>query len=192
MAKVYAGLLSQIYGVNGQSSFAPKNFKSTLGRVAAQFSGYGQQDSQEFLSFLVDGLHEDLNRIKKKPYTENPESDDNTVHDPEAIKALGEKFRQIHHSRNDSVAMDLFNGFYKNTMVCPDCNKVSITFDPFSLVTLQLPIEQTWQHKVTFVPLRGDMVNVEIDIDKNSTIKNLKEYICQAFRGRKMGATDGR
>jgi ubiquitin carboxyl-terminal hydrolase 4/11/15 len=145
------------------------------------FSGYGQQDSQEFLSFLVDALHEDLNRVKKKPYTENPESDDKTVHDPEAIKALGEKFRAIHKSRNDSVAMDLFNGFYKNTMICPDCDKVSVTFDPYSLLTLQLPIEQTWQHTVKFVPLFGKMYELEVDIDKNRTIAQLKEYIGKRF-----------
>lgn len=181
IAKTYAGLLASIYDEAGQSSFAPKNFKNTLGRAAPIFSGYGQQDSQEFLSFLVDGLHEDLNRIKKKPYTEYPESDDNTVHDPEAIKALGDKFRAIHHSRNDSVAMDLFNGFYKNTMVCPDCNKVSITFDPYSLVTLQLPIEQTWQHTVKFVPLYGNLWEVEVDIDKNATIKQLKDYVGKRF-----------
>lgn len=181
VAKTYAGLLNSIYSEDGVSSFAPKNFKSTLGRVAPIFSGYGQQDSQEFLSFLVDGLHEDLNRIKKKPYTEYPESDDKTVHDPEAIKALGDKFRDIHHSRNDSIAMDLFNGFYKNTMVCPDCNKVSITFDPYSLVTLQLPIEQTWQHTVKFVPIHGNLWEVEVDIDKNATIKALKQYVGKRF-----------
>ncbi|CAB1316996.1 unnamed protein product, partial [Coregonus sp. 'balchen'] len=32
------------------------------------FSGYQQQDSHELLAFLLDGLHEDLNRIRKKPY----------------------------------------------------------------------------------------------------------------------------
>ena len=140
------------------------------------FSGYGQQDSQEFMSFLIDGLHEDLNRIQKKPYIENPESDDNTVNDPEAIKALGEKFRENHRARNDSVAMDLFNGFYKNTMVCPICDKVSITFDPFSLLALHLPIEQTWQHTVDFIPLSGRPANVDVDMDKNGTIRALKEF----------------
>lgn len=39
-----------------------------MGRFAPQFSGYQQQDSQELLAFLLDGLHEDLNRVKKKPY----------------------------------------------------------------------------------------------------------------------------
>ncbi|KAJ9639520.1 hypothetical protein H2199_006555 [Coniosporium tulheliwenetii] len=185
MAKAYAGLLASIYSDANISSFSPKAFKGALGKAQPMFSGYGQQDSQEFLSFLVDALHEDLNRIQKKPYVENPESDDKTVNDPEAIRALGEKFREIHHARNDSVATDLFSGFYKNTMVCPECDKVSITFDPFSLLTLQLPIEQTWQHTVFFSPLHQPPMQIDIDIDKNATIRSLKEYVAKRVPGLK-------
>ena len=35
----------------------------TISKFAPQFSGNAQQDSQEFLAFLMDGLHEDLNRV---------------------------------------------------------------------------------------------------------------------------------
>lgn len=45
-------------------------FQIAVGRFAPQFSGYQQQDSQELMAFLLDGLHEDLNRIRKKPYVE--------------------------------------------------------------------------------------------------------------------------
>jgi ubiquitin carboxyl-terminal hydrolase 4/11/15 len=31
---------------------------------------YQQQDAQELVGFLLDGLHEDLNRVAKKPYYE--------------------------------------------------------------------------------------------------------------------------
>jgi len=43
------------------------------------FEGYGQHDSQELVSHLLDALHEDLNMIKKKPYVEGIEanSDEN-------------------------------------------------------------------------------------------------------------------
>lgn len=184
IAKAYAGLLASIYAEDATTSFAPKNFKFALGRAQPMFSGYGQQDSQEFLSFLVDGLHEDLNRIIKKPYIENPDSDDNTHKDPEAIKALGDKYRENHRARNDSVAMDLFNGFYKNTMVCPECDKVSITFDPYSSLTLQLPIEKNWQHTVTFVPLLGRPVHIDVDLDPNRPISAIKEYIAARIRDR--------
>lgn len=45
-----------------------------IGEFAPRFNGYAQQDSQELTSFLLDGLHEDLNRIKKKPYIEEKEN----------------------------------------------------------------------------------------------------------------------
>lgn len=69
IAKAYADLLAQLWSGN-YSSVAPRNFKMQVGRFAPQFSGYQQQDSHELLAFLLDGLHEDLNRIKKKPYIE--------------------------------------------------------------------------------------------------------------------------
>jgi ubiquitin carboxyl-terminal hydrolase 4/11/15 len=62
-------------------------------------------------------------------------------------------------------------------MVCPECEKVSITFDPYSQLTLQLPVEQSWTHTVTYVPLHGKPYQVEIDMDKNATIRSLKEYV---------------
>ncbi|KAI7716302.1 UCH-domain-containing protein, partial [Hortaea werneckii] len=58
MAKRYAELLQGIYADNASGSFTPSQFKKTLGNLQPLFSGYGQQDSQEFLSFLVDALHE--------------------------------------------------------------------------------------------------------------------------------------
>lgn len=48
----------------------PKGFKARIAQFAPQFSGYQQHDSQEFLAFLLDGLHEDINRIQEKPYIE--------------------------------------------------------------------------------------------------------------------------
>lgn len=52
------------------------SYQVAVGRFAPQFSGYQQQDSQELLAFLLDGLHEDLNRIHKKPYIEQKDADD--------------------------------------------------------------------------------------------------------------------
>jgi ubiquitin carboxyl-terminal hydrolase 4/11/15 len=110
VAKVYGSLLHSIYDVSAVSSFAPRNFKSVLSKANTLFSGYGQQDSQEFVSWLIDALHEDLNRVHEKPYRENPDSDDNTFRDPEAIKRLGQVYQANHKARNNSVAMDLFSG----------------------------------------------------------------------------------
>jgi ubiquitin carboxyl-terminal hydrolase 4/11/15 len=177
MAKKYAEVLQGLYGENASSSFSPTNFKRTLSSQNPVFSGWGQQDSQEFLSYLVDSIHEDLNRIQKKPYLENPDSDDARVNDPEYIKELGDIYRQNHAKRNESVCMDLFSGFYKNTMECPNCEKVSVTFDPFASLTLQLPMESTVMLNLTFVPLVGKPMNHNLDLEKNLTMKDVKKII---------------
>lgn len=49
--------------------------KAIVASKASQFTGYAQHDAQEFMAFLLDGLHEDLNRIQNKPYTETVDSD---------------------------------------------------------------------------------------------------------------------
>ncbi|GAM87242.1 hypothetical protein ANO11243_052640 [Dothideomycetidae sp. 11243] len=177
MAKAYADFLHSLYQAGASSAYTPRAFKGALSQAQPMFSGYGQQDSQEFLSFLVDALHEDLNRIHKKPYLENPDSDDTKVHDPEYIKELGNVYRDNHRKRNDSIAMDLFNGFYKNTMVCPSCDKISVTFDPYSLLTLQLPVENTWQHKVFVIPATGKPMWHMVDLDKNASVRTFKQYL---------------
>ena len=150
-----------------------------IGRYGPSFSGYGQQDSQEFLLFLLDGLQEDLNRIKNKPYKEKPDSTDEMVHDNAALMRMADECWDIYKARNDSVVTDLFAGMYKSTVVCPVCDKVSIIFDPFNNLTLQLPIENVWSRSIYFYPLHDRPILVSVDIDKNATFGDLKEYIAK-------------
>lgn len=63
-------LASQALWASGDSAFAPRELKWAVGEVREEFLGFAQQDSQELLAFLLDGLHEDLNRVRKKPYYE--------------------------------------------------------------------------------------------------------------------------
>ena len=50
-------------------------FRTILGKVNSQFSGADQQDAQEFLNYILDMLHEDSNKVRKKPYVEALEDD---------------------------------------------------------------------------------------------------------------------
>lgn len=183
VAKSYASLLKDMYAPNSLSSFAPRNFKNVIGKYGPSFSGWQQQDSQEFLLFLLDGLQEDLNRVQKKPYVEKPDSTDEMVHDPVALQQMADKCWDIYKARSDSVITDLFAGMYKSTVICPVCDKVSIIFDPFNNLTLQLPIESLWSKPIFFFPLQGTPISVAVDIDKNASFTALKEYVASKFQG---------
>ena len=177
VAKAYANLVNEMFSQSVPCSFAPRNFKNVIGKYGPSFSGYQQQDSQEFLLFLLDGLQEDLSRVHKKPYIEKPDSTDEMVNDPVALRAMADKCWDIYQARNDSVITDLFAGMYKSTVVCPVCDKVSIIFDPFNNLTLQLPIENVWVHSVVYYPLYSKPFTVMVDIDKNASFTALKEFV---------------
>lgn len=123
IAEVFGSLLERIWASSGPSnSYSPREFKQTLQRFAPQFSGYQQHDTQEFVAFLLDGLHEDLNRVLKKPYVEKPDWEGGG--DVELAKLARDSW-EGYMLRNDSVIVDLFQGQYQSTLVCPDCQKVS-------------------------------------------------------------------
>uniref|UniRef100_A0A8C2AGZ9 ubiquitinyl hydrolase 1 n=1 Tax=Cyprinus carpio TaxID=7962 RepID=A0A8C2AGZ9_CYPCA len=117
-------------------AFQPSKLKAIVASKASQFTGYAQHDAQEFMAFLLDGLHEDLNRIQNKPYTETVDSDGRQD------EVVAEEAWQRHKMRNDSFIVDLFQGQYKSKLVCPVCSKVSITFDPFLYLPVPLPQKQ--------------------------------------------------
>ncbi|XP_004451955.1 ubiquitin carboxyl-terminal hydrolase 4 isoform X2 [Dasypus novemcinctus] len=145
IAEAYAELIKQMW--SGRDAYvAPRLFKTQVGRFAPQFSGYQQQDSQELLAFLLDGLHEDLNRVKKKPYLELKDANGR----PDVVVA--KEAWENHRLRNDSVIVDTFHGLFKSTLVCPECAKVSVTFDPFCYLTLPLPLKKDRIMEVFLVP----------------------------------------
>ena len=62
LAENFSILIRVLY--SGQfKCVSPVEFKRIVGKFKSQFSGYDQQDSQELLAFLMDGLQEDLNKV---------------------------------------------------------------------------------------------------------------------------------
>ncbi|KAI0666784.1 cysteine proteinase [Trametes maxima] len=182
VAKSFASLVSRIWDHESpMSSYTPREFKQTLQRFAPQFSGYQQHDSQEFVAFLLDGLHEDLNRVLKKPYVEKPDWEGGG--DKELIELANTSW-DGYMKRNDSVVVDLFQGQYQSTLVCPECSKVSITFDPFMYLTLPLPVQKKWHHDILYIPwdLNKPHVRVPVELNRGSSFRDLRQLL-----GRWMG-----
>ncbi|KAJ1095855.1 hypothetical protein NDU88_001005 [Pleurodeles waltl] len=146
IAEAYADIIKQMWSGH-HYSVVPRIFKTKVGHFASQFLGYQQHDSQELLSFLLDGLHEDLNRVKQKEYIELRDAEGRPDQE------VAEEAWRNHKRRNDSIIVDIFHGLFKSTLVCPECGKVSVTFDPFCYLSVPLPTSKDRQMEIFFVSM---------------------------------------
>ncbi|KAJ6488088.1 ubiquitin carboxyl-terminal hydrolase 4 [Mycena vulgaris] len=141
----------------------PMDFRKAVCHLNSQYNGSNQHDSQEFLSFLLDGIHEDLNRLLVQPtFTRTPEQE-------AELERLGpqiasEQEWRLWKTRNDSVIVDFFQGQFRNRLQCLTCQTTSTTYNVFSI--LQLPIPHGKSSKVPLQSCIDAFFNTEI-LDKD-------------------------
>jgi ubiquitin carboxyl-terminal hydrolase 4/11/15 len=103
-------------------------------RCISDFTNYSfigaQPDSHELIAFLLDGLHEDLNRVKRKPCTENVLG--NGSNDANDAREAWERYK----TRNDSFIADTFHSQTRRQFRCSECNNVSVFFEPTACMSL--------------------------------------------------------
>ena len=66
LAQAYGNLMKTMWNGRENSTRADE-FKRIVGSRVRRFSGYSQQDAAELVNYLLDLIHEDLNRVKSKP-----------------------------------------------------------------------------------------------------------------------------
>ncbi|KAJ3506378.1 hypothetical protein NLJ89_g6900 [Agrocybe chaxingu] len=154
----FATLLHQMWG-GDLPYLTPIDFRRSICSLKSQYNGSDQHDSQEFLSFLMDGIHEDLNRILSKPnYMPTPEEEAELERLPPQI-ASDREWRNW-RARNDSLVVDYFQGQFRNRLECLTCHKTSTTYNVFSI--LQLPIPHARSSKIAIERCLDEFFKEEI------------------------------
>ena len=77
-----------------------------------------------------------MNRIINKPYINLVEKQEN-----EDDFTASERWWKSLKNREDSIIVDLFYGQFKSIITCSECKRKNITFDPFMILSLNLPYE---------------------------------------------------
>jgi len=119
----YSTLLQQVRSKS--SVVSPDALKSQVTRVCSRFSGYGQQDAQEFLRFFLDGMSMELNRNEGKRKYQEMNVDHLTM------DQQSEQWWQYFKNQEDSPITDLFQGQLVNRIHCEECGHDSLAFDAF-------------------------------------------------------------
>ena len=147
----YINLLLTYNNNTNNKYITPDFFKMILGQCSKKFEGNDQEDSHEFINYLLDMLHEDLNKVMYKPNISdkngNIKYDNNKSYSDEEKSVIDwNNFLK----RNQSVLIDIFYGQLKSCVTCPKCNYSSINFNSF--LSLELGINSNKNYK---------MINIE-------------------------------
>ncbi|KAJ1818560.1 ubiquitin-specific protease doa4 [Coemansia sp. RSA 2598] len=121
-------------------SLSPIGFRSAVGSCSAQFKGNDQEDAQEFALFLLDTLHESLNRVHPRPAPDRdltPEEEQQFEQLPDLQQANIQWERYIR--RNWSIMTSIFQGQIQSRLTCLSCNNTSTTYYTFTELSVPIP-----------------------------------------------------
>jgi len=171
IASIYRELLDDLW--NGEKSIInPGYFKKVFSVFVKKFSGYHQQDSNEFLIYLLDRIHEDLNSVSKKPYIEIKEKGENESDEDASIR-----WWETHLLRENSIIVDLFHGQFKNTITCDYCNRVSVTYDSYIFLSLSIPSGKFEIDIKYFGYDISKYFDIKMPLTENTTVQNIIDII---------------
>ncbi|RNA29117.1 ubiquitin carboxyl-terminal hydrolase 2-like isoform X2 [Brachionus plicatilis] len=131
----FAELIKKMWKGNDMA-VNPQEFRLQLIKYSPNFSGYSQQDAEEFLTYLIKGLHEDVNLVKVKPA---PFHIDEKTWDKMNDKQKSDAHWKVNFRCEQSRISDLFVGQLKSTLRCTKCEFKSTTYELFWDLAVPIP-----------------------------------------------------
>ena len=162
---------------NSFNSYNPKFFKFLIEILNENYKGYIEQDAQEFLAYLLDILHEDLNKVIDKPYIGENNSYENLN---DKIKSQIEWFNYL--KRNQSFIVDLFYGQFKTIIICPniECQYCKNKFETFQMVSLPIVSKLNFINiKCFFIfyDISIKPIKIDVELSSDDTVLELRKII---------------
>ncbi|XP_013925192.1 PREDICTED: ubiquitin carboxyl-terminal hydrolase 21 [Thamnophis sirtalis] len=138
----FADVIATLWHPDTTEAANPSRFKSVFQKYVPSFTGYSQQDAQEFLKFLMDRLHVEINRKGRKSPCILSDAKWPSVLEESEMFSDDEQANQMwkrYLEREDSKIVDLFVGQLKSCLKCQACGYRSTTFEVFCDLSLPIP-----------------------------------------------------
>ncbi|CAI5664143.1 ubiquitin carboxyl-terminal hydrolase 3 [Oreochromis niloticus] len=113
-----------------QTAFSPDSLFYAIWKIMPSFRGYQQQDAHEFMRYLLDHLHRELQ------YSRNGASHPLSPQDGVRLSSTDGKCCT---NGTASVVTSIFGGILQNEVNCLICGTESRKFDPFLDLSLDIP-----------------------------------------------------
>lgn len=146
------------------------HLKSVLSKYNVQYKGSSQHDAQEFLLWLLDRINEELHQSVKKKAKEvqakskREKSEVSALSSPEIVLCSCSGFEVYNR----------FQALYQSSLICPECEKQSNTYESYLCLSLPVPQKSTRPVYVTVVYLDDSPKQLKIALEMNF-MDNVKE-----------------
>ncbi len=157
-----------------------RKLKEILGEIKFEYKGNNQQDAHDFLIFLLDILHEEINLKSEKEFLMNPETYNGTDEE------LANEYWANNLRRNFSFIHSFFVGQLKSNLSCQGCGKTNLQYETF--MSLNLPVSQMKNinlnvilHRLPFTTKiyynEFNKNNIYQELKSSENHYNLREYL---------------
>ncbi|KAI5204447.1 cysteine proteinase [Aureobasidium subglaciale] len=193
LPELYANLIRSIWKGDVEA-IRPSTLRSFCARLNSEWGIDRQQDAKEFFDFLVDCLHEDLNKNWSKTPLKALTADQEATREkmPKPIVCRTEWGRYTH--REQSYLTQLFGGQHASRLRCTTCHFTSTTYEAFYSISVEIPrsgvasIQDCLRSYCAEERLSGDEVwkcprcNCEREATKKITITRAPQFLVVHFK----------
>ena len=173
LVKAYSDLINLMW-LSKFVKINPHFFRVAFCVSTHKFMNSQQQDAMEFISLLLNYLHEDLNRVKQKPYLIIEEQ-----REKESDILASQRIYSYNLKRDNSIIIDLFNGQFQNTIKCTTCFKEFKKYESFNNISLPIPEEHNHYIIKFFTTLKCKYITININSETTfeDLIINASKYL---------------
>ncbi|MCJ1380054.1 ubiquitin-specific protease doa4 [Xylographa soralifera] len=138
MPEIYANLIRNLWK-NDDRAVRPTSLRNFCARLKTDWGIDRQQDAKEFLEFLVDCLHEDLNTNWERRPLRPLALEEELLRERMPVAKVSQMEWDRYSHREHSFISNLFAGQHASRLRCTTCGNTSTTYEAFYSISVEIP-----------------------------------------------------
>ena len=144
-------------------TYSPNSFKEVLSKENPLFAGIAANDSKDLINFLLEKIHQELNKVNNKFQNNNSNMNvqPNQTNEQNMLNLFFEDFK----TKFDSPISNLFYGVMETKSQCHGCQTIKYNFQVYSFLEFPLQEVNKYYFSKGLRPLvNNDGSNPDVDL----------------------------